>query len=75
LESATPTRRLFERKENTTENEVRIALVVRLGAIESLVVETVKRLCAPLFAVFDFATFSDGVYQQIVTDVLNGKVS
>lgn len=61
--------------ENTLENEVRTAVVFRLGAIESLMVETVKKLCEPLFMVFDYSTFSDDVYQQIVTDFLNGKIS
>jgi MinD-like ATPase involved in chromosome partitioning or flagellar assembly len=75
LGSAAPTRRLFEEKENTTEAEVRAAVVVRLSAVESTLVETVKKLCAPLFAVFDFATISDDAYRQIVTDFVNGKTS
>jgi hypothetical protein len=50
-------------------------VVFRLGAVESLIVATVKKLCAPLFIVFDFATFSDVVYEQIVTDFVAGRNS
>ena len=44
------------------------AITFRLGDIETGIVELVKKLCEPLFAVFDFATFRDEVYSQIVTD-------
>jgi MinD-like ATPase involved in chromosome partitioning or flagellar assembly len=72
LESSSPLRRLYEAKENTAEDEVMVSLVVRLGAIESLMTETVKRLCKPLFVVFDFESFTDQVYQGIVSDFLKG---
>lgn len=75
LESGSPMLGLFEISENTLEDEVRTAVTLRAGAIESLMVETVKKLCEPLFVVFDFASFSDDVYQQIVTDFVKGKVS
>jgi MinD-like ATPase involved in chromosome partitioning or flagellar assembly len=75
LESTLPMRTLFGTKENTLEDEARSTVILRLGAIESLLVETVKKLCEPLFVVFDFASFSDEVYQQIVTDFVKGKVS
>ena len=39
-----------------------------------MMAETVKRLCKPLFVVFDFESFPDDVYQQIVTDFVNGKI-
>jgi hypothetical protein len=61
--------------ENTLEDEVSASATVRLGAIESLMLETVKKLCEPLFVVFDFASVPDDVYRQIVTDFLNGKIS
>jgi len=38
-------------------------------------VDTVKKLCEPLFVLFDFATFPDEIYRQIVTGFLNGKTS
>jgi MinD-like ATPase involved in chromosome partitioning or flagellar assembly len=74
LGSASPGRRLV-RARTTIEHEVSAAVVFRLGAVESLIVQTVKKLCEPLFVVFDFATILDDVYQQIVTDFVNGKVS
>jgi cellulose biosynthesis protein BcsQ len=61
---------------NLTEDEVSLpAITFRLGAIETEIVELVKKLCEPLFVLFDFATFTDDVYRQIVTDFLRGKVS
>jgi hypothetical protein len=47
----------------------------RLGALEAELVELVKKHCEPLFIVFDFASFPDDVYHQIVTDFVNGKVT
>jgi hypothetical protein len=73
LGSASPNRRVDARE--TLEEEVRVKMVFRLGAVESAIVETVKKLCEPLFVVFDFATFSDEVYEQIVTDFVKGRVS
>jgi hypothetical protein len=72
-----PLRTLFGTKENTIEDEARTAVTLRIGAIESLMVDTVKKLCQPLFVVFDFASVSDDIYNynQIVTDFVNGKVS
>jgi hypothetical protein len=74
LGSALHDPRLFKDRE-TLEPEVHTALVFRLGAVESLIVPTVKKLCEPLFGVFNFATFQDNVYQQIVNDFVNRKVS
>ena len=45
----------------------------RLGAIESEFVELVKKLCEPLFIVFDFASFPDEAYREIV-DYFQGKI-
>jgi MinD-like ATPase involved in chromosome partitioning or flagellar assembly len=61
--------------ENTTEDEISTEATLRLSAIESGMVETVKKLCEPLFVLFDFASFPDEVYQEIVTDFLKGTVS
>ena len=61
--------------ENTLEDEVSTAVIFRLGAIDSLMVQTVRKLCEPLFVVFNFATVPTEIYKQIVTDFVNGKVS
>lgn len=75
LQSSSPRRLLFEAKENTAEDEVSVALVVRLGAIESLLVETVKKLCKPLFVVFEFESFTEQVYQGIVSEFVGRRIS
>jgi hypothetical protein len=49
--------------------------VFRLGAVESVMVDTVKKLCEPLFEVFDCESFPDKAYQKIVTDFPKGKIS
>jgi len=62
--------------ENLHEDEVAIPpITFRLSAVESEIVELVKKLCEPLFVIFDFATFPDEVYQQIVTAFVHGKVA
>jgi len=38
-------------------------------------VELVKKLCAPLFVIFDYQHFDDDIYQQLVTDFIKGKVT
>jgi hypothetical protein len=74
--TAASKRRVLPRQENRYEDEVTIpAFTFRLGAIDNDVVDLVKKLCEPLFAVFDYATFVDDVYRQIVTDFVRGKVS
>jgi hypothetical protein len=70
LESLSPLRSLFESKGNDLEDEVLSTCVIGLGSLKSHMVETVKRLCEPLFVVFDFASFSDDVYQGIVSEFL-----
>jgi MinD-like ATPase involved in chromosome partitioning or flagellar assembly len=65
----------YREKENPLEDEVQSSVAFRLGAVESLMVDTVKKLCEPLFVVFDFESFPDKVYQKIVTDFVNRTVS
>jgi len=68
--------RIVTRGQNLYEEEVTIPpITFRLGAVESEIVSLVKKLCEPLFVIFDFATFPDEVYQQIVTAFVHGKVA
>jgi len=69
--------RLFlEPAKNVHEDEVAIPpLTFRLGVVESEIVELVKKLCEPLFIIFDYAEFPDEIYRQIVTDFVTGKVA
>jgi hypothetical protein len=75
LTSASPGRYGYAGGENTLEDTVTAAVRFRLDAVESLLVETVQKLCEPLFVVFDFASFPDERYRQIVADFLSGKIS
>jgi hypothetical protein len=75
LTSAVFRRELDEHK-NFHEDEVSVSPVTfRLGAIDAEIVELVKKLCEPLFVVFDYASFDDNIYREIVTDFLRGKVT
>src|ERR1039457_2180402 len=63
-------------RRNLHEDDVRIPPVVfRVGAVEAELVDLVKKLCEPLFVIFDFASFPDDIYRQIVTDFVKGKVT
>jgi hypothetical protein len=76
LGSGSPARYLgLVEGESTLEDEVSVSMILGLGTIKSLIVETVKKLCEPLFMVFDFSIVPDEVYRQIVSDFINGKVS
>ncbi|MBZ5622507.1 MAG: hypothetical protein LAQ69_27800 [Acidobacteriia bacterium] len=69
LTARSPLRELYTEGENLLEDEVSIPYVsFRLGAVGTEIVELVKKLCEPLFVIFDYATFTDDVYRQIVTD-------
>lgn len=74
LSAASPTWLYQVGGENLHEGEVSIpSITFKLGSIEAEIVDLVKKLCEPLFVVFDFAQFSDDVYRQIVTGFVNGK--
>jgi hypothetical protein len=74
LKSAAKSRRIQPRV-NSHEDRVSIPPVTfRLGAVETEIVELVKKLCEPLFVIFDYATFVDVVYREIVTDFVNGRI-
>ena len=62
-------------RENLHEDEVSIpAITFKLGAVQTEMVDLVKKLCEPLFVIFDYAEFPDEIYRQIVTDFVNGKI-
>jgi hypothetical protein len=61
--------------ENSYEDEVSIpAIAFKLGAVRAEMVELVKKLCAPLFVIFDYAELPDNIYRKTVTDFVNGKI-
>jgi cellulose biosynthesis protein BcsQ len=56
---------------NSHEDEVPIPpITIKLVVLETEIVDIVKKLCEPLFVIFDFAQFSDDEYTQIVTEFL-----
>jgi hypothetical protein len=62
--------------ESSSENGVNITSVVfKIGALENEIVGLVKKLCEPLFVLFDFSVFPDETYEQIVNDFRKGKVN
>jgi hypothetical protein len=76
LASASPRRLLFEKRRNVYEDEVSTPMIrFTLESIESDIVHLVKVFCNPLFVLFDFEEFDDGVYVQLVTDFVSGRVT
>ena len=64
-----------QRGRNLYEDEVPVTpITFRLGSIESEIVTLVKRLCEPLFVIFDFAEIADEDYRRLVTDFVEGKL-
>jgi hypothetical protein len=49
--------------------------VITLGGLRNSLVTDVQRLTAPLFMLFDFSEFADGVYEDIVRRFENGESS
>jgi len=61
--------------ENIHEDIVRISpITFRLGDVETDIVDLVRKLCEPLFVIFDYFSVPDVIYHQIVTDFMKGKV-
>jgi hypothetical protein len=57
------------------ENECQSEAVITIGEIGKSLVDDVKRLTAPLFTLFDFMTFADPVYEDIVRRFERGEVT
>lgn len=75
LEASSLLRQLSTSKKNVTEDAVASSVSFRLGNLEAEIVGLVKRLCDPLFVVFDFQSFSDEVYGGIVLDFIAGRIT
>jgi len=59
----------------STEDEIASEVSFLLSDLDRDLVDLVEKLSAPLFLLFDFQRFRREVYQQIVTDFVNGKVT
>jgi hypothetical protein len=73
--SATGNRHMFPDRRSTHEDEVTTTVTFDVGVGEAEIVSLVKNLCEPLFMVFDFEHFTDSIYEQIVTNYLQGKAT
>jgi hypothetical protein len=61
---------------NLQDSEVLIEPVrFRLGAIDADTVSLVKKLCAPLFMLFDYTEIPDDVYARVILDFTSGRRS
>jgi cellulose biosynthesis protein BcsQ len=74
LSSASPTWLMLESRQNLHEDEVTATVTFRIGVNQAEIAGLVKMLCEPLFMVFDFATFADSIYEQIVSNFIQGRV-
>ena len=61
--------------ENLHEDIVRISpITFRLGDVETDIVDLAKKLCEPLFVIFDYSSVPNDIYRQIVAKFIEGKV-
>jgi hypothetical protein len=42
--------------------------------VETDIVDLSRKLCEPLFVIFDYSSVPDDTYRQIVTEFMKGKV-
>jgi hypothetical protein len=74
LSSSSPTRRLsLPRKTQADESQVQ--LVEEVGQLRDHIVDNVRKITEPLFMLFEFMKFDDRVYEEIVRDFVNGRVT
>jgi len=57
----------------TQADESKSEIVVAVGSISETIVDDVRRLLAPLFMLFDFREFGEGIYRDIVTRFVKGE--
>ena len=74
LKSGNNRRHLLVEPVNQYENEVSSEVIFRLDQVESEITHLVKRLCRPLFMLFDFFDVDDSVWDELVTSFVAGKV-
>ena len=67
--------RELSRALKSDEDLIDVEVLTSVDEIEAKLVEKVKELLAPLFAVFEFFELSDKVYEDIVNRFVKGDVS
>lgn len=67
----------FLSRENSVciESEIENSIRVELSDIQENIVSLVKELMEPLFLLFGFQQFADSVYEDIVTNYINGRIT
>ena len=58
-----------------TEDQITTSFNGNLQEVEANLTDVVKQITAPMFALFDFFELDDSVYQQIVEDFVDGRVT
>lgn len=59
----------------TNEDQVAATVEFRLDSVDSEMITLVKKLCEPLFMVFDYQRIPDHVYERVVNNFVTGKVT
>jgi hypothetical protein len=67
--------RVLAEKVSSEENEVTTEVEFLLEDLARDLVDLTRKLCEPLFLLFDFKRFNRPIYEQIVTDFVNGRVT
>lgn len=73
LANANPRRMIFSKQ--TESNSSTTEITVAISEIEENLTRVVQQLTAPLFEQFDFQTFADEVYEDIVIRYSRGEIS
>jgi len=61
-------------KLNRYEDEVSATASFRVAIADAEVPRLVRNLCEPLFNLFDFATFTESIYERIVSNFIAGRL-
>jgi hypothetical protein len=72
--TAANSRKYLRQAYKSIENEIDTTIEFALNQIESELVELVKKIAEPLFALFDFFQLSDSVYEEIVNKFVRGHI-
>jgi cellulose biosynthesis protein BcsQ len=74
LAVASSNRAPLDLRQSSLEDEVTGTATFRIGINQSEIIKIVKTICEPLFVIFDFATFPDSIYEEIVSFFIQGRV-
>lgn len=75
ISSANPGRHISTEYVNQTEDDVSTEVIFRLDQVETMISELVRKLCLPLFMLFDFFDIEDDVWNELIIGFMAGKIS